>query len=176
MTGLDKQIFDCGLQIKRLMYSPATPAGMPPESISADSKGVKLPKLDVPTFDGDLLNWQTFWEQFCVAVHDRSNISDAEKLVYLRNSLKDGPAKGVIEGLSRSGEHYNEAIECLRSHSDRPRLIHQMHVKRIMEIPLAEAVENLSTWTIVSLELTPKKMQLNCKRNFKISSPMANSS
>ena len=134
MTGLDKQIFDCGLRIKRLIYSPATPAGMPPES--ADSKGVKLPKLDVPTFDGDLLNWQTFWEQFCVAVHDRSNISDAEKLVYLRNSLKDGSAKGVIEGLSRSGEHYHEAIECLRSRYDRPRLIHQMHVKRIMEIPL----------------------------------------
>ena len=110
---------------------------MPSES--ADRKGVKLPKLDVPTFDGNVLNWQTFWEHFCVAVHDHTNITDAEKLVYLQNSLKEGSAKSAIEGLSRSGEHYSEAIECLRSRYDRPRLIHQTHVRRIIEIaPLKE--------------------------------------
>lgn len=31
---------------------------------------VKLPKLNVPTFDGDIINWVTFWEQFKVAIHD----------------------------------------------------------------------------------------------------------
>ena len=33
-----------------------------------------------------------------------------EKLVYLRQSLKDGSAKTVIEGLSHSGDQYEEAI------------------------------------------------------------------
>lgn len=42
-----------------------------------------------------------FWEQFKVSVHERS-LPDSEKLVYLRSALKDGTAKGVIEGLSRS--------------------------------------------------------------------------
>ena len=49
---------------------------------------------------GDILNWYTFWEHFCVAVHDRSNISNAEKLAYLQGSLKEESIKGVIEGLS----------------------------------------------------------------------------
>ena len=31
--------------------------------------------------------------------------------MYLKQSLKDGTAKGVIEGLSKSGEHYEEAIK-----------------------------------------------------------------
>jgi hypothetical protein len=97
--------------------------------------GVKLPKLDVPIFDGDLLSWTQFWEQFSVSVHDRSEISDAEKLAYLRSALKDGPAKMSIEGLSRSGEHYSEAIECLKARFNRPRLIHQTHVKCILVAP-----------------------------------------
>ena len=133
VTDLDKQLFDCSLQVKKLLYSPTTTVA--PLRDSTDRRGVKLPKLDVPSFDGSLLNWQTFWEQFRIAVHDQSSISDAEKLVYLRNSLKDGCAKSVIEGLSRSGEHYNEAVECLQSRYDRPRLIHQTHVKKIVEFP-----------------------------------------
>lgn len=49
--------------------------------------------------------------------------------------MKDGSAKGVIEGLSRSGEHYAEAIECLQARYNRPRLIHQAHVRKILETP-----------------------------------------
>ena len=106
-----------------------------PAPTHSDSKGVKLPKLDVPTFDGNILNWKCFWEQFSISVHDRSSLSNSEKLVYLQHALKDVSAKHVIEGLSRSGEHYTEAVKCLTSRYDRPRLIHQTHVKMILEAP-----------------------------------------
>ena len=96
---------------------------------------MKLPKLDVPTFDGNILHWRSFWEQFCISVHDRPNLSDPEKLVYLQQSLKNGSAKSAIEGLSHSGEYYTEAVECLKSRYDRPRLIHQTHVRVILEAP-----------------------------------------
>ena len=137
ISRLDKDIFDLSLIIKRLLYNPEhTPEAVTP---THDARGVRLPKLEVPTFNGNILQWQTFWEQFCVAIHNRSDISDTEKLVYLRHSLKDGKAKTVIEGLSRSGEHYEEAIECLQSRYNRPRLIHQAHVKKIIDItPLKE--------------------------------------
>ena len=67
-------------------------------------------------------------------MHER-NISDSEKLVYLLSAVKDGTAKGVIEGLSISGEFYSEAIESLCARFDRQRLIHQTHVKMIMDAP-----------------------------------------
>ena len=100
-------MFDCALNIKKMLSS--VPA---PSTLSPSSKGVKLPKLDVPKFDGEILNWTSFWEQFCIAVHDRTNLSDSEKLVlllYLQQSLKGGSAKSTIEGLSRSGDKYAEA-------------------------------------------------------------------
>jgi hypothetical protein len=129
-AGLEKGIFECSLRVKQLLQATKRPAT---SSTMSDSSGIKLPKLDVPTFNGDILTWRTFWEQFQVSVHDRSHLTDAEKLVYLRQALKDGTAKQTIEGLSRSGEHYGEAIECLTMRFDRPRLIHQTHVRKIME-------------------------------------------
>ena len=60
-------------------------------------------------------------------------MSDSEKLVYLQQALKGGSAKSTVEGLSRSGDSYKEAIECLKARYDHPRLIHQAHVKAILE-------------------------------------------
>ena len=130
-VDLEKLIFGCSLKVRKLLQSQSEESS----TASADNKGVKLPKLEVPKFDGNILNWITFWEQFNVSVHQRTTLSDAEKLVYLRHSLKDGSAKNVIEGLSRSGDCYLEAVECLKGHYNRPRLIHQAHVRVILEAP-----------------------------------------
>ena len=83
LAKLEKMLFDCSLDLKRLLKSRVS------ESSACDSKGVKLPKLDVPTFNGKTLNWKSFWEQFCVSVHDCTNLSTSEKLVYLQHALKD---------------------------------------------------------------------------------------
>ena len=96
LNALDKGLFDCSLQLKKLLFTPS-PNPDPSMGWSATIEvGVKLPKIDVPTFDGNLLNWQMFWEQFSIAIHKRSSLSDTEKLVYLRHSLKDGTAKKVV--------------------------------------------------------------------------------
>ena len=34
-----------------------------------------------------------------MSVHDRTNLSNAEKIVYLQHAIKDGSARNVIEGL-----------------------------------------------------------------------------
>ena len=81
-------------------------------------EGIKLPKIDVPSFDGNILHWQTFWDQFCISLHHHTNLSEAEELVYLQQALKDGNNKRSIKGLSQSGDCYAEAISCLKSQYD----------------------------------------------------------
>ena len=74
---LECEVFDCSVRIKKLLSSVSAP----PTHSSApcpDGKGVKLPKLDVPKFDGEILNWRSFWEQFCILVHERTNLSNSE--------------------------------------------------------------------------------------------------
>ena len=94
LAKLEKMIFNCSLNLKKLLKNRVV------EPPAPETKGVRLPKLDVPTFNGDILNWRSFWEQFRVSVHDRSNLSNSEKLVYLHHALKDGSGKHAIEGLN----------------------------------------------------------------------------
>ena len=60
--------------------------------------GVKLPKIDLPKFAGDVLKWQSFWEVFKASVHD-ADLPDVTKFSYLR-SLLVGEAATCISGLS----------------------------------------------------------------------------
>ncbi len=69
--------------------------------LTSDGTGVRLPK---PTFDGSLIHWKQFWDQFAVSVHNKKNISNA---VYLQHAIiKDGDAKNAIEGFG------DKAVEC----------------------------------------------------------------
>ena len=96
-----KSLFDISLRIKHLLSCSVKAVSPPVEK----EGGMKLPKLSVPTFDGNIVNWRSFWEQFCVSVHDKTKLSSAEKLAYVKHALKDGLAKHVVEGLSGSGDH-----------------------------------------------------------------------
>ena len=128
-ASISKIIFDTSLQIRRSLQMPVS---------IAPTEGIKLPKIDVPTFNGDIMNWRNFWEQYEVSIHSRTHLSDPEKLTYLRQSLKDSPARHVIEGLSGSGSDYEEAIRCLQNRYDKPRLLHQAHVRAILEAPIVK--------------------------------------
>ena len=52
------------------------------------------------------------------------NIPKEEKLMYLQNVIKDNTAKSLIAGLTKSSEHYDEAINCLQERYDCPQQIH----------------------------------------------------
>ncbi len=123
-------LFDTRLKIKRLLQDKTKLS-----PFTSDKTGVKLPKLTVPAFDGNILNWHSFWEQFVVSVHDRTNLSPSEKLTYLRHAVKDGSTKHVVAGLTGSGDKYDEAVDCLCKRYDRPRLLHQAHVRAIIDSP-----------------------------------------
>ena len=103
--AFDRMIFNVCLKIKRMLEATKLnplPTAPTPVVVQAppQASGVKLPKIDVPTFDGNILNWTSFWEQFEVSIHSKDQLSIAEKLAYLRHAVKDGTAKHMIEGLS----------------------------------------------------------------------------
>ena len=66
-------------------------------------------------------------------IHSKGQLKDAEKLAYLRDAPKDGPARHTVEGLSQDVNYYKEAIGCFQKCFHWPRLIHQVHVRAIYE-------------------------------------------
>ena len=85
------------------------------------------------------MEWQNFLEQFEVLVHTRSHVSEPEKLAYLQEELKDGPARYactiVHVGLLGLGSAYQKAIDMFQKCYNWPRLLHQVHVLAFVETP-----------------------------------------
>ena len=131
-STLKRQQSSTSYKIKSLLVVP--PADTPTPA-TTDGTEVKLPKVDVPTFDGNIIHWKQFWDQFTVAVHSKTSLSNAEKTVYLQHAIKDGSARSAIEGMSHSGDNYEEAVEWLKSRYNRPRLIQRTHVQLVVNTP-----------------------------------------
>ena len=71
-----------------------------------------FPFLDLPVFNGDVLQWQSFRDQFVAAV-DSTDLSGVSKFSYLRASL-EGEPKAAIKGLSLKSAHYASACRILK--------------------------------------------------------------
>ena len=74
---------------------------------------VRLPKLEIEKFDGDVINWGSFWVQFPSAIHENDSLSQINKFTYFKSFLCDS-AKLTISGFSLSSENYEEAIDLLK--------------------------------------------------------------
>ena len=73
---------------------------------------MKLLKLNLPTFDGNLLHWQEFWDIFDSVVHHQ-DISNVTKFSYLKNSLR-GAASSAICWVSVTNDNYLMVIKLLK--------------------------------------------------------------
>lgn len=91
---------------------PAAPVIRGPPSL--DTK-VKLPKLTIQPFKGELTTWTTFWDSYHAAIDANTSLSKIDKFNYLR-SLLQGSALDAIAGLSLTEANYPEAIAILKEH------------------------------------------------------------
>ena len=86
-------------------------------SSSHSSQAVKLPKLELAHFNGDVTQWTTWWDNFKATIHD-SDLADVTKFSYLQ-SLLVGEAASVIRGLTLTSDHYKVACDLLGEHFGR---------------------------------------------------------
>ena len=49
---------------------------------------VRLPKLELMKFKGDLMKWTEFWEPYRVSIHMNKNIGTSEKFTHLKGNLE----------------------------------------------------------------------------------------
>eukprot|EP00794_Sanderia_malayensis_P015493 gene15493-17071_t len=104
------------------------------ESQSRKEAQVKLPKLNMLTFNGDPTQWISFSESFKSSIDGNQNLAKVEKMKYLQGLLS-GPAAETIKGLSLSEENYDEAFELLKRRFGNKQIIISKHIENIMEMP-----------------------------------------
>ena len=122
--------------------STASTSGPSRSKDSASESKVKLPKLTMQPFRGDLTAWMTFWDSFEVAIHKNRSLSDIEKFNYLR-SLLQGPALDAIAGLALTDANYNEAVQVLTSRFGNKQLIIDRYMEVLLNLDAVVSDSNL---------------------------------
>ena len=141
---------------KRLLSDiSTTPAGEDVDCVSNHSASTQgcsreasLPKLELPTFSGDVTKWPSFWDQF-TAVIDGSDLPEVSKFVYLL-SLLTAEAKLSVKGLTISAAHYQIAKYILVQRYGRKERIIVTHVQQLVNITVPGNItcENTVLWKL----------------------------
>ncbi|XP_068236971.1 uncharacterized protein [Palaemon carinicauda] len=106
---------------------------------------VRLPKLDLPHFTGDVLEWTSFWELYNVSVHQCGDLELIQKFSYLQSLLAGDDLK-LISGFKLEAANYSHAISLLRTTYGKKDEIKRVLVRRLLEkespSPDSEALES----------------------------------
>lgn len=67
----------------------------------SNQTGVRLPRIELPKFDGGFESWADFKERFTSMIHHNESLKSIDKMHYLKQCL-EGEAKLIIDNLSLS--------------------------------------------------------------------------
>ena len=96
-------------------------------------RNVKFPRLESPKFNGNVLEWPTFWDSF-ESTYDKSKLADVDKFKYLFASL-EGDAKDTLRGFNLTGAQYAAAVDQLKKRYDDKELILHTNYDKLAALP-----------------------------------------
>ena len=103
---------------------------------------VRLPKLTIQPFTGELTKWTTFWDSFQTTNDHNTSLSEVEKFNYLR-SLLEGPALEAISGLMLNTANYKEAMVVLQKCFGNKQNIIARHLPALLKVDSIASDSNL---------------------------------
>ena len=80
----------------------------------------KARMVPLPTFEGDLADWHSFWRRFQDYVGKLRHITDDERLIYLQDCLIDHTAQDIVADSIRNGDSFEEVEKRLQRKYDKP--------------------------------------------------------
>ena len=123
-------------------------------------KNVRLSKVDLPKFDGNVAEWLNFRDIFGRAVHEHKSLSKIDKFTYLKSSLL-GKAVETISGLSITSANYDNAWQLLeKQFGDKQRLIPNF-MDLLVKLPTVAEGKDLGCFGILWDKLRLSSRSLN---------------
>ena len=98
---------------------------------------VKLPKIEIPVFSGNILEFYQFWSLFESCVDSNPNLDSCSKLSYLL-SLLSGDALLCLSGLPVIDSNYSVAKDLLRKRYGETHKLIQAHFRAIKGLSLKD--------------------------------------
>lgn len=139
---------------------------------SNKGRRIKLPEAPLPTFDGRFENWLSFKNAFHNLIDSHSDLSDIDKLYYLKAALKD-EAANKIKIFAMDGINYAKAWEVLERAYEVKRVLITRHLSFILNLPSVEreCTDGLTKFADDTTALSLIKCSRRIRRSGNDSSP-----
>ena len=124
-------------QQEHQVNTPEDPPTLPattPHNPSSFNQNSRLPKLNLPTFSGNPLQWFTFWDSFQAAVHSNTTLGDIQKFSYLKAQLT-GDAARAISGFPLPNDNYTKAVQLLKERFGNASKVINAHMQSLLDLP-----------------------------------------
>ncbi|XP_011861557.1 PREDICTED: uncharacterized protein LOC105558462, partial [Vollenhovia emeryi] len=96
----------------------------------------KLPKIQLPKFNGDIKDWLQFWGLF-KNIHEDQTISREDKFQYLiQTMVKDSRASELVNSFPPTAANYDKVITCLKNRFGREDLLVEVYVREMLKLIL----------------------------------------
>ncbi|XP_075264417.1 uncharacterized protein LOC142356375 [Convolutriloba macropyga] len=128
-------------------------------TISRNIQNINLPKLDLPSFSGNYLDWISFFECFKRAVIDNDQLTNSFRIQYLKSEM-NGEASKMLTSITVTDDNFNVAMEILQNRYDNKKLILRAHIHGIVSY---RPVSNENTWELRKLVDTMKEHRLSLR-------------
>lgn len=147
----------------------------------------RLPKISLPTFVGDYMDWIPFRDIYVSLVHTNMSLSKVQKFYYLKGSLS-GEAACLIKTISATEANYDSAWTILEARYHNERMIVGSLITKLFNIPktdgsfqsikrlldttqeclssLGNLNINTSNWDPILIHLTSQKLDLPIRKEW----------
>lgn len=115
-------------------------------SLKTPKANPQLPRISLPKFSGDFVDWETFHDHFRSVVLENEDLSDIARMHYLLSCLK-GDASDLVRTLPITDANFKIAWNVLlQRHDNKRRLIHEhLHVLNTLPLVSSESAFDLTT-------------------------------
>ena len=88
----------------------------------------KLPKTDMPSFEGDPKLWRHFWEHFNQRISIFPDIPPSEKIAQLEQAIQPPDGRALICAPKGTEDEYQASVAALKQRYDQPKRIYRTYI------------------------------------------------
>ena len=81
---------------------------------NSSSKFDRLPRIELPSFNGEGSEWKPYWEKFTNALSKDVSLTDVDRLSFLTMTMKCKEGMEIINSHTRRSPDYEAAVRALK--------------------------------------------------------------
>jgi hypothetical protein len=109
-----------------------------PPALSVPSKATSRPKIALSCFNGDILQWQQFWQAFVAEIESDDSLAGINKFTFLLGQL-DPNVLSSVAGLTPYKENYAVLVDLLKERYRRKSKVVAAYMRALYNLQKPEA-------------------------------------